>query len=110
MSPVYRVHRDGTITGRGGKKLKPYPRRGRYEEMTVDLCAENNIRTQAYVHRLVALAYVDGRTKARNEIDHIDGNRHNNSADNLRWVTHQENIDFYTLRKIRERGHDLSTT
>lgn len=42
------------------------------------------------VHRLVAKAFVpnpDGKTL----VDHIDGDRRNNKANNLRWVTMSEN-------------------
>lgn len=51
------------------------------------------------VHRLVAAAFVDGRTPERNQVNHIDGNRKNNRADNLEWVTQSENVrhSVYTL-------------
>src|ERR1044072_4621404 len=38
------------------------------------------------VHRLVALHFVEGRTEARNVVNHKDGNRKNNRASNLEWV------------------------
>jgi hypothetical protein len=41
-------------------------------------------------HRLVAEAYIGTIPKAM-DIDHIDGDRHNNDVDNLRIVTHSEN-------------------
>lgn len=50
------------------------------------------------VHRLVAAYFIpkpDFRLFAKYEIDHIDGNKANNRADNLRWVTHRENILYY---------------
>lgn len=43
-----------------------------------------------FVHRLVALAFIDGDPS--NQIDHIDHNKCNNCASNLRWVTLQENV------------------
>lgn len=43
------------------------------------------------VARLVALAFIPNPDN-KPEIDHIDGDRHNNRADNLRWVTHKENV------------------
>jgi hypothetical protein len=43
------------------------------------------------VHRLVATAFVPYPGEG-NEVNHKDGNRRNNHADNLEWVTHQENI------------------
>ncbi len=54
---------------------------------------------QHKVHRLVAAAFVDGRTAERNQVNHIDGNRKNNRADNLEWVTQSENVrhSVYTL-------------
>lgn len=43
-------------------------------------------------YRLVAEAFVAGRTESRNEVNHKDGVRANGRADNLEWVTHLENM------------------
>lgn len=51
------------------------------------------------IHRLVALLWVPGRTLFRNQVDHIDGNPHNNHADNLRWVTNAENAQYRKQQK-----------
>ena len=49
-------------------------------------------RKQYSIHRLVALAWVD-KVEGKNFVNHIDGNRLNNKASNLEWVTQKENVD-----------------
>lgn len=44
------------------------------------------------VHRLVAEAFCDGKSDERQDVNHIDGNKANNRADNLEWVTRSENM------------------
>lgn len=47
------------------------------------------------IHRLVAETWVKcpSSTKGQKyEVDHINGDKTDNSADNLRWVTHKENM------------------
>lgn len=44
------------------------------------------------VNRLVAIAFLEQPHPDANEVNHIDFNRKNNCVDNLKWVTHQENI------------------
>ena len=45
-----------------------------------------------YVHRLVAGVFCPRPSLFHNQVDHIDGNKFNNNAANLRWVTPEENI------------------
>jgi len=52
-----------------------------------------------YVHRLVAAHFVDG-DPAHWEVDHINGDKADNRADNLRWVTRSQNAQNY-CRKSR---------
>jgi hypothetical protein len=50
----------------------------------------NGKRHHRKVHRLVAEAFIPNPNNLP-EVDHIDTNKDNNCAENLRWCTHQEN-------------------
>lgn len=51
----------------------------------------NKQRVWKRVHRVVFETHIE-KIKQGLEIDHIDGNRHNNALSNLRMVTHSENV------------------
>jgi hypothetical protein len=51
---------------------------------------KNKKRLWRRVHRVVVEAFINKIPEAMN-VDHIDGNRHNNDLSNLRIVTHSEN-------------------
>lgn len=71
--------------------------------LCVGLQMDNGVYKKTRVHRMVAMAFLEGeRTEERNEVDHINGNKSDNSVDNLRWCTHKENMNNpVTRRKIR---------
>lgn len=62
--------------------------KGRY--MKVTLRDKDGNPTTFWVHRLVALTFIPNPER-KPQVDHIDGNRSNNSASNLRWVDAAEN-------------------
>ena len=57
-----------------------------------------------YVHHLVATAFLPAPTD-KCEIDHIDRNRLNNYASNLRWVSRSENARNKS-REVAPRKHN----
>lgn len=68
------------------KILRP-ARMGRY--LGVVLCGESR-QEKRYLHRLVATAF-HANPEGKPEVNHVDGQKFNNAAVNLEWVTLQEN-------------------
>lgn len=55
-----------------------------------------------YIHRLVADAFVPNRN-SKTDINHKDGDKHNNIASNLEWVTKSENA-LHRARVMGKKG------
>lgn len=53
---------------------------------------KNGVLEQCFVHRLVSITFIPN-PEGKREVDHIDGNPKNNRVENLRWCTHQENLN-----------------
>ena len=68
----------------------------------VELHKGNEKRKSFKVHRLVAQAFIPN-PENKLEVNHIDGNKHNNNVNNLEWVTSSEN-------KIHAFKMDLNPT
>ena|SRR5215467_11518513 len=82
----YEVTRDGQVrNGVTQKLLRPYSGYGKIRNYRkVRLYGQRGLITQQFVHRLVAITFL--------EVDHKDGNPMNNNLDNLEWVTPFENL------------------
>lgn len=82
----FRIYEDGSIskiTDSGETPAKTYLNQCGYKFISYN----NHI---VYVHRLVAAAFIENPGN-RPAVNHIDGNKENNDASNLEWVTFQEN-------------------
>lgn len=93
---LYEVSDHGNVRSKGhvcngihvpSTMLKQHLSGGRY--MRVKLYKDGKPKTMS-VHRLVAITFVKNPGN-KLQVNHIDGNRLNNRADNLEWCTQAEN-------------------
>lgn len=54
-----------------------------------------------FVHRLVAQAFIPNELN-KEQVNHIDGNKNNNTISNLEWSTRSENVKHAYLIGIKE--------
>lgn len=99
----YYASRCGKIFGTDNQdilyELKPYVNNSGYLCITLrstKIIDKELIKHRSMVHRLVALTFNEGYEKGL-VVDHIDRNKQNNHADNLRWVS----ASFNNQRAIR---------
>lgn len=71
------------INKHNGHILKPQPNNKGYLRIMVN-------KNRYFVHRLVAQKYVPNPNN-NPQVNHKDGNKLNNNANNLEWVTNQQN-------------------
>lgn len=102
LDTKYEVSNLGNVRNKKTKALLSQENTGN-GYLCVGLQMNNSVYKKTRVHRMVAMTFLEfQRTEERNEVDHINGNKADNSVDNLRWCTHKENMNNpVTLRKIR---------
>lgn len=97
----YEITRDGKIINKKtGRVRKPQHNQKGYQ--TIRLGGMNYV-----VHRIVAERYVPN-PENKPQVNHIDGNKDNNSADNLEWVTNYENRQHAKRTDLIARGEKCS--
>lgn len=90
--------------GRHAKLLKPYTNQRGY--LRVDIITDR--RRTFLVHQLVGLAFIPNDNPIeKNTIDHIDLDKTNNAASNLRWLSRSDNVKAYREQKrLKELAAD----
>tara|TARA_R110000823_G_scaffold27400_5_gene79808 strand:+ start:336 stop:872 length:537 start_codon:yes stop_codon:yes gene_type:complete len=69
------------------EEVKQYTDKDGYQEVTLQ--NDNGEWKTEQVHRLVALTYIPNPDN-KPYVNHIDGNKQNNSVSNLEWVSHSD--------------------
>ena len=95
----YEITRDGEVINKhSGRHVKPQNNGKGYYRVSIG----GKLR---FVHRLVATKYIPNPDNLP-QVNHKDGNKHNNCVDNLEWVTNQQNRDHAVEEKLQIMGED----
>ena len=96
----YLVSNKGSIKSLSYNRImKPIKNRQGYNMVNIKF--SNGNRRSVMIHRMVLETFLEHFDNKSNifEVNHMDGNKDNNSFENLEWVTRQEN-----LQHARENG------
>ena len=93
------IRNNGRPLNTKGRKLKPGIDKYGYYRVTFSIYSK---RKSYYVHRLVAMAFLDSYSDSL-QVNHKDGNKLNNHYTNLEMVTLQENIRHSILTGLKPK-------
>lgn len=89
-SGIVEISRNGEVfVKETGKILTPKNNGNGYLRIYIP-----KIKKRFLLHRLVATAYIPNPDN-KPQVNHIDGNKHNNSVSNLEWCTGPENMSHF---------------
>lgn len=98
----YSINKNGEVRNdKTGHIKKPFINKVN-NYLTVDLY-KNNKSEKVPIHRLIAETFIPN-PENKLTVDHIDGNRQNNSIDNLRWATYSENNSRFETVGVRSEA------
>lgn len=95
----YSVSDDGEVRNDATGRIKSKTLNKRNGYYYVDLW-KDNVGTKRPIHRLVAEAFIEN-DGGKLTVDHIDGDRTNNTVENLRWATFSEQNSRFETRGVR---------
>lgn len=112
---LYRVSNLGDVESKhSGKWVILTATRKDNHYMIVSI-SHTGIKGNQYVHRLVAMAFIDN-PKNKPQVNHINGIKHDNNVGNLEWVTAKENAQhayklglLHQLPKMHRRASECNT-
>ena len=98
----YEITREGAVINKiTGRTLKPQPNSKGYLRVHID----GKLR---FVHRLVAEKYIPNPNNLE-QVNHIDGNKENNSVENLEWISNLENRHHAVVTGLHKSGEEIKT-
>lgn len=101
---LYQVSNLGRVKSLRFKKEKILKQqKNNYKYLQVNFCKNNNHKTHR-THQLVMLSFKLDKKFDYSEINHIDGNKENNTIDNLEWCTHKENMQHAIENNLSNKG------
>lgn len=102
----YEVSNYGRVKsiGNRGRILKPKKGNNRYYYV---ILSKNGKPQTKRIHRLVAEAFIPNPDN-KPYVDHINTDRNDNRVENLRWVTHKENMNNpITINRIGRKSKSI---
>lgn len=98
----YKISDLWNIINKDWKFLKPWKIKQGYK---IVVLYKNKIPKTLKLHRLVAETFIK-RLENKNVVNHKDGNKQNNTTDNLEWVTPSENT-IHSFKVLRNKSSQL---
>lgn len=102
----YTINEQGIVKNIKTGKLKTIRPNAQVGYLQVNLW-KNNHGHELYIHRLIAKAFIPNPLNLP-EVNHIDGNRQNNSLNNLEWVDSQGNKIHAVRTGLRKYSNRLT--
>ena len=90
IKDYYTINSEGEIFSDNSGKMKTR-NKGNTEYQIINLTLQDGSKKTFRVHRLVLMAFAPIENMQNLEVNHIDGNKKNNTLKNLEWVTSSEN-------------------
>ncbi len=102
----YRISKGGYIENRYHKEMKQSTNPQGYK--MVSLTAKDGSRKTHRIHRLVAFTYLPAPIGDQDQVNHIDGDKANNTVQNLEWCNQWDNMDHAKRMGFIKCGDDRS--
>lgn len=88
----YYINKQGVIINCKRRTMRVMsPKISNWGYYTISLRDDEGVRREYSLHKLVAKTFISNPRGNKKQVNHIDGNKLNNSVDNLEWCNQSEN-------------------